>query len=213
VTDTIDAQGNPQGALDYSPYGETIGEGALPDFRYAGMFQLPETGLYLTHYRLYDPSSKRWLNRDPIGEHGGLNLYAYVGGNPVNYVDPTGELSLPAAAIGTGVVVAAIIINTPEGKKAIGNVLTGIGNAISQMSQAGAGSGTGAGAGSSAGSGAGDTSCPNDDECEEQAKNDEQMCRMTTIPGTGARARCWASVQERYGACRTGSPLPPLVMW
>jgi RHS repeat-associated protein len=90
VTDTIDAQGNPQGALDYSPYGETIGEGALPDFRYAGMFNLPETGLYLTHYRLYDPSSKRWLNRDPIGETGGFNLYGYVGGNPVSWVDPLG---------------------------------------------------------------------------------------------------------------------------
>jgi RHS repeat-associated protein len=103
VTDTIDAQGNPQGALDYSPYGETIGgEGALPDFRYAGMFQLPETGLYLTHYRLYDPNSKRWLNRDPIGETGGINLYAYVQGNPVNYVDPTGEFAW-SPAIGLGI--------------------------------------------------------------------------------------------------------------
>jgi RHS repeat-associated protein len=56
------------------------------------MFHLPETGFYLTHYRLYDPDTGRWLNRDPIGEIGGLNLYGYVGGNPVNFVDPTGLL-------------------------------------------------------------------------------------------------------------------------
>jgi RHS repeat-associated protein len=57
------------------------------------MFHLPETGLYLTHYRLYDPDTGRWLNRDPIGEEGGINLYAYVEGNPVNFVDPTGEFA------------------------------------------------------------------------------------------------------------------------
>jgi type VI secretion system secreted protein VgrG len=66
------------------------------------MFHLPETGLYLTHYRLYDPNAKRWLNRDPIGEAGGLNLYAYVEGNPVNFVDPTGETAW-APAIGVGI--------------------------------------------------------------------------------------------------------------
>jgi RHS repeat-associated protein len=63
------------------------------------MFHLPETGLYLTHYRLYDPNTGRWLNRDPIGEAGGLNLYAYVGGNPVNFVDPTGEFAFFPALV------------------------------------------------------------------------------------------------------------------
>jgi RHS repeat-associated protein len=79
------------GELDYGHYGETVKvAGQTTDYRYAGMFYLPETGLYLTHNRLYDPDAKRWLNRDPIGEVGGLNLYAYVGGNPVNFVDLLG---------------------------------------------------------------------------------------------------------------------------
>jgi RHS repeat-associated protein len=99
VTDVIDAQGKRIGELDYGPYGKDIkAAGQVTDFRYAGMFYLPETGLYLTHYRLYDPDAKRWLNRDPIGEVGGLNLYAYVEGNPVNSVDPTGECPWCVAA-------------------------------------------------------------------------------------------------------------------
>jgi RHS repeat-associated protein len=99
VTDVIDAQGKRIGELDYGPYGENIkAAGQVTDYRYAGMFHLPETGLYLTHYRLYDPDTGRWLNRDPIGEMGGLNLYGYVGGNPVNFVDPDGLQSIAACA-------------------------------------------------------------------------------------------------------------------
>jgi YD repeat-containing protein len=51
------------------------------------------------------------------------------------------------------------------------------------------------------------------DDCDKQQERDEQMCRIATLPKTGARARCWESVSERYGACRTGRPLPELVMW
>ena len=38
----------------------------------------------------YDPSTQRWINRDPIGERGGVNLYQFVGGNPLSVVDPRG---------------------------------------------------------------------------------------------------------------------------
>lgn len=41
-------------------------------------------------FRAYDPDLGRWINRDPLGEAGGLNLYAYCSGNPVNLVDPEG---------------------------------------------------------------------------------------------------------------------------
>ncbi len=49
-----------------------------------------ESGLYYYRARYYDPQVGRFLSRDPIGLAGGLNTYAYVGGNPVNRIDPLG---------------------------------------------------------------------------------------------------------------------------
>jgi RHS repeat-associated protein len=85
---------------DYDAYGKpTYDVGRLStNFRYAGMFYLEEAGLYLTQYRVYDPKTGRWLSRDPIGEMGGVNLYGYVGGNPVNAIDPDGRI--PIVGIG-----------------------------------------------------------------------------------------------------------------
>ena len=51
---------------------------------------LADSGLFYMRQRYYDPGLGRWLNADPIGFRGGLNLYNYVGQNPVNGVDPSG---------------------------------------------------------------------------------------------------------------------------
>jgi uncharacterized protein RhaS with RHS repeats len=55
----------------------------------------------LALYRGYDSGAGRWLNRDPIEEEGGLNLYGYVANNPLAFIDPLGlqsyELTPPNA--------------------------------------------------------------------------------------------------------------------
>jgi RHS repeat-associated protein len=58
---------------------------------YTGHDFQAELGLYLTHYRAYEPVLGRWLSADPIGEAGGINLYGYVANNPVNMIDPDGR--------------------------------------------------------------------------------------------------------------------------
>ncbi len=50
------------------------------------------TGLYYCQNRYYDPANGGWLNRDPIGYAGGMNMYGYCGGGPVGAADPTGAI-------------------------------------------------------------------------------------------------------------------------
>jgi RHS repeat-associated protein len=50
----------------------------------------PQSGLSLYPFRPYDPVLQQWLQRDPIGENGGINLYGFVGNNPIGRIDPRG---------------------------------------------------------------------------------------------------------------------------
>jgi len=60
---------------------------------YTGHHHHAKSGLVLTWFRVYDPELGRWLSPDPLGVSGGLNLYAYVGNDPINLIDPTGEFA------------------------------------------------------------------------------------------------------------------------
>jgi RHS repeat-associated protein len=91
IRDVLDEKGRTLVRCDYDPYGNLTNKpAAIPEFGYAGMQYHAPSGLYLTKYRAYDPKDGRWLSRDPIEEAGGINLYSYVGGNPMMYVDPLG---------------------------------------------------------------------------------------------------------------------------
>ena len=57
------------------------GSGTDPQVRYP---------LVLLGHRYYDPGAGRFLNRDPVGMEGGVNVYAYCVNNPVNNIDPSG---------------------------------------------------------------------------------------------------------------------------
>jgi len=60
------------------------------DFGFQGQFLDEESGYYNYAFRYYSPQLGRFINRDPIEEEGGLNLYAFVGNSPTNGVDYLG---------------------------------------------------------------------------------------------------------------------------
>ncbi len=67
-------------------------------FRYTGQQFLGSLNLYYYKARFYSPALGRFLQTDPIGTADDLNLYAYVGNNPINFNDPSG-LSAAAASM------------------------------------------------------------------------------------------------------------------
>jgi RHS repeat-associated protein len=127
ILEVTDGSGALQARYAYDPYGRrTKVSGSLEaDFGFTGHYYHAVSALHLALFRAYDSGLGRWLSRDPLGELGGMNepqlsipsaggmfgglgamseinLYAYVGGNPVNFVDPFGLISW--SCFGKGVV-------------------------------------------------------------------------------------------------------------
>ncbi len=89
ITAITNASGTVTSKNRYNEYG-------VPDlnntgrFQYTGQVWLAEADIYHYKARAYDPYLGRFLQTDPIGYAAGMNMYAYVGGDPVNRIDPTG---------------------------------------------------------------------------------------------------------------------------
>jgi RHS repeat-associated protein len=77
---------------DYQPFGQVdvVVDALDNNLRFPGQYYDAESGLHYNWHRFYDPETGRYISADPIGLAGGMNLYAYVENNPINYIDPEG---------------------------------------------------------------------------------------------------------------------------
>lgn len=111
VTGLTDAAGVMLATYAYDPLGGCARTVAQPGFVddnpftfVGGLGVLDEgDGLYYMRQRFYDADTGRFLQKDPAGFEGGINLYAYAAGNPVNSVDPAGTWDVNWSRLAKGV--------------------------------------------------------------------------------------------------------------
>ena len=106
-----DQSGAIAATYSYDPYGKTTAHtGSLnTPFQYTGQYRDTETNFYYLRARYYDPTTAQFLTRDPL-EARTHSAYGYVGGDPLNAIDPTGQFALfdTLAAAAVGAVVGGV---------------------------------------------------------------------------------------------------------
>lgn len=95
VTGLFDGTGTRAATYMYDPFGQTLSANGTAaesnSFRFSSEFFDTETELIYYNYRYYDPKIGRWVKRDPIGNSGGMNLYAFVHNNGIQLFDKLGQ--------------------------------------------------------------------------------------------------------------------------
>jgi RHS repeat-associated protein len=92
VLAVIDNAQNVVASYRYDSFGRLmVKSGTLSQpYQFSTKRYLDDVGLNYYGYRFYAPKIGRWMNRDPLGEAGGINLYGFVQNDPVNKIDPFG---------------------------------------------------------------------------------------------------------------------------
>jgi len=92
ITSLTNPSGAVVGTYTYDGFGKvTASTGSVANsLKFTARESDSETGLYYYRARYFDPSAGRFVNEDPSGTSGGINLFEYVLNNPVNLYDPTG---------------------------------------------------------------------------------------------------------------------------
>jgi len=73
----------------YSPFGQHL-DAQLRFISFSSEYYDPTTDLYYYNYRYYNPFYNKWIDRDPIAEDGGINVYAMLMNNPIGMTDALG---------------------------------------------------------------------------------------------------------------------------
>ena len=95
VTEVFDAQGTIAAAYDYSPYGTATRTGRLVQpVQWSARCTTKISPWFITITAITTPETERWINRDPIAEKGGWNLYAFLGNSTQDKFDTFGLQAL-----------------------------------------------------------------------------------------------------------------------
>ena len=123
-----DSTGNVTARLSYSPFGErTVESGTVTTpFCFNGRWGVmtEPTGLLCMQARFYSPVLRRFLNEDPSGFSGGINLYAYCSGDPIDLMDPFGLGQVDSASNGNDTLVGRVnLLFAQAGGQTVDNAL------------------------------------------------------------------------------------------
>jgi len=94
ITYLLNADATAGATYKYDPFGRLVTSSgtlaAANTYRFSSKEWIATAGLYYYGYRFYDPLTQRWMNRDPLGESGGRNIYGFVGNRPTGNLDAFG---------------------------------------------------------------------------------------------------------------------------